>query len=367
MQCDVDALVSVIVPTYNTEAFLDQCLNSIRNQTHRNLEILCINDGSTDGSLNIMKAHAAEDPRVRIIDKENGGYGAGCNRGIDEATGAWISIVEPDDWVDPTMYEDMLSFAAQFDQPIDIVKTPWWDIKYWDDPATEKAYPCMLTSRISRSRSPFTVHEQPNLLAYHPGIWSAIYRREFLIQKNVRFPEYPGAGWADNPFLIDTVCQASAILYLDRAYYRYRADLPGSTLNHATPAAVKLPFDRWLTMLDHVEKLGCAERPILEALYARGFTYADGAIYDDGRDNPLVQDGLERMFARMDAGIVLDSPWISGRRKKLFCEVTGTAYRRSLDPLRLGCVLQDARCYLSVYGLGELLIRVQERVFGKKR
>lgn len=93
MNHDAHALVSVIVPTYNTEAFLDQCLLSIRNQTHTELEILCVNDGSTDGSLAIMQRHAAEDARIRIIDKENGGYGAGCNRGIAEARGEWVSIL----------------------------------------------------------------------------------------------------------------------------------------------------------------------------------------------------------------------------------------------------------------------------------
>lgn len=98
MNHDAHALVSVIVPTYNTEAFLDQCLLSIRNQTHTELEIpYCVNDGSTDGSLAIMQRHAAEDARIRIIDKENGGYGAGCNRESPRARGGWVSIIEPDD------------------------------------------------------------------------------------------------------------------------------------------------------------------------------------------------------------------------------------------------------------------------------
>lgn len=304
---------------------------------------------------------------MHIIDKENGGYGAGCNRGLAEATGEWVSIIEPDDWIDPTMYEEMLAFAAQFEERIDIVKTPWWDVKYWDDDARMKSYPCQLAGRILQSKEPFTVLERPEFLAYHPSIWSAIYRRDFLMGKRVRFPEYPGAGWADNPFLIDTVCQADAILYLDRAFYRYRADLPGSTLNHATADAVVRPFDRWITMFDRLVELGIDQPQVLEALYMRGFTYVDGAIYDDGRDNPLVQEGACRVFGRMDEGIVMTSPHISGRRKKLFCEVLGKPYHGSIDPVRLGVVLQDARCYLGIYGIGELTVRVLERMFGKRR
>ena len=262
MNHDAHALVSVIVPTYNTEAFLDQCLLSIRNQTHTELEILCVNDGSTDGSLAIMQRHAAEDARIRIIDKENGGYGAGCNRGIAEARGEWVSIIEPDDWIDSTMYEEMLAFAAGFSRPVDIVKTPWWDIKYWDDPERMKPYPCLLTGRVRRSEAPATIRELPQLLAYHPAIWSALYRRDFLLEAGIRFPEYPGAGWADNPFLIDTMCQARGIVYLDRPFYRYRADLPGSTRNHATPEAVTRPFDPVsYTHLDVYKRQPSASRP----------------------------------------------------------------------------------------------------------
>ena len=97
-------LVSVIVPIYNAEKYLDQCLSSIREQAYSNLEIICINDGSTDDSLAIVAKHAALDDRIRIIDKENAGYGAGCNRGMDEAHGEWLAIVEPDDWIEPGMY-----------------------------------------------------------------------------------------------------------------------------------------------------------------------------------------------------------------------------------------------------------------------
>lgn len=362
MQSGVQAFVSVIVPIYNAEEFLDQCLESIRAQTYGNLEVICINDGSTDGSLEIMRRHAAQDERVRVIDKENGGYGAGCNRGLDEATGEWVAIVEPDDYIDPTMFEEMLAFAGRFEERIDIIKTPWWDLKDWDDPDRMKAYPSWLTGHVSRSRRPFTVRENPEFLAFHPSIWSALYRRAFLMERQIRFPEYPGAGWADNPFLIDTVCQAEAMVYYDRPFYRYRADLPGSTLNHATAELVMRPFERWLTMLDRVEELGVDEPRVLEALYRRGFTYVDGAIIDDGADNPLVVEGSQRVFGRMDQKIVLSSARISGRRKKLFCRVLGLSYQRSIDLMRLAYVVQDAVSYLCIYGPLDLMGRARGRL-----
>ena len=231
MHHDAHALVSVIVPTYNTEAFLDQCLLSIRNQKHAELEILCVNDGSTDGSLAIMQRHAAEDARVRIIDKENGGYGAGCNRGIAEARGEWISIVEPDDWIDATMYEEMLAFAVGFTDPVDVIKTPWWDIKFWDDPERMKPYPCLLTGRVRRSVAPVTIRELPQLLAYHPGIWSALYRRDFLLGAGIRFPEYPGRAGRITPSL-STRCARLAGLSISIG--RFTGTVPTCPARRAT-------------------------------------------------------------------------------------------------------------------------------------
>ena len=322
MRSDADALVSVIVPTFNAEDTLDQCLTSVLAQTHPELEVLCVNDGSTDGSLDVMRAHAARDPRVVIVDKPNGGYGQGCNVGIARARGAWVSIVEPDDWIEPCMYEHLLALAARFDEPIDVVKASWTDVVDWDDPATQSAHPSVLTHRLRTSRAPFTIAEHTALMEWHPSIWSAIYRRDFLLERGIRFVEYPGAGWADNPFLVETLCQAERILYLDECLYDYRADLEGSTLDHPTDELVARPFDRWDTMMDVIERLGITDERILRAHYVRGFNYSFGAIYDDGWDNPIVRRRTREVFSRMDPAIALTCV-VAPHRKRFFCSVMG--------------------------------------------
>lgn len=329
MRADPKALVSVIVPIYNVEKYLDQCLASIEAQTHENIEVLCINDGSTDGSRDIICAHAEADPRVRLVDKKNGGYGEGCNLGLDLARGEWVSIIEPDDWIESGMYEDMLSFAASFDQTIDIVKTPWTDICDWNDPKKQHPHKCSMKGKIKTSAEPFTIAENPLLIEHHPSIWSAIYRRAFLDEKNIRFPEYPGAGWADNPFLIETMCQAAAIVYLDRPYYNYRRDLPGATRHHKTTEAVERPFDRWDDMLAVIRRLGITDERVLAAHYVRGFNYAHGAMYDDGAKNPLVVRRIRQMVDAMDPGIVERSERISPYNKKFFAECRGLPYDKS--------------------------------------
>lgn len=98
-------LISVIVPVYNVEAYLKECVNSIRNQTYQKLEILLIDDGSPDHSGQLCDLLAQEDSRIRVIHKENGGLSSARNTGIEAATGEYLSFVDSDDWIDPQMYE----------------------------------------------------------------------------------------------------------------------------------------------------------------------------------------------------------------------------------------------------------------------
>lgn len=92
-------LVSIIVPVFNAKNFLEQCLDSLLQQTYKNIEILVINDGSTDGSDQIIRRYTELDSRIQFINKQNSGYGDTCNHGITKSTGQYISIVEPDDYV----------------------------------------------------------------------------------------------------------------------------------------------------------------------------------------------------------------------------------------------------------------------------
>lgn len=355
MHSDAKALVSVIVPIYNTERFLRQALDSICNQSYKNLEIILIDDGSTDSSPAIIDEYAAKDPRVRPVHKKNEGYGAGCNLGLFLARGEWVSIVEPDDYLDLDMYKDMLAFASRFDEQLDIIKCPWTDIRDWDDPAKEQSYPAELQRYMQSSTHPFTISEQPRLIATHPAIWSALYRLSFLREHNIRFIEYPGAGWADNPFLIETMCQAQAIVYLNQRYYNYRTDLPGSTWNHKSADAVTRPFERWHTMLDIIERLHISNPEILKAHYIRGFDYCDGAIIDDGIDNPLVAQGVKSVFERMDKELVFNIPQLPLKRIRYFCSVTGNTMPSGIANRRRAYLLSEISRTARTQGIGRML------------
>lgn len=106
--------ISVIIPVYNVEQYLPQCLDSLKNQILSDLEFICINDGSVDGSLDILQAYAAEDHRFVIINQKNRGQGYARNKGLEAASGEYIGFVDPDDWVEPDMYEQMYNLAEKY-------------------------------------------------------------------------------------------------------------------------------------------------------------------------------------------------------------------------------------------------------------
>ncbi len=330
-------LVTVIVPIYNASTYLDQALCSIERQTYPNIEIICLNDGSTDDSLDIIRAHAERDPRIIVVDKPNEGYGATCNRGIDMAQGAWIGILEPDDWVEPQMIGDMLAFASRFEGPIDIIKTPFYRVETIGD-GEEVRFPCSYHGLVNPPRQPFSIAEEPRLLRHHPSIWSALYNRSFIEEKGIRFMPIPGAGWADNPFLAETLCQADSIVYLDRPYYNYRSDSEDKQASFSKDNPT-IPFERWHQMLDIMERLGVHDRRTLRAHYGRGFTYMSGVVEHYGMDDEGVRKLVCDMFARMDPEIVMSDLELAPGLKRLFAEVRGIEGPRVADDARFSAYL----------------------------
>lgn len=330
--------VSVVVPCYNTERFLDQALTSAEQNGRCSLEIIVLNDGSTDGSLDIMRAHAAKDARVRVIDKQNQGYGATVNRGFAEAQGTYVAILEPDDWVQPNMYDDLFEYASSFADisPTlpDIVKTPYWRVWMPTTPR-ERLLHCSYYQRIDVDHQPFTLSECPRLVQHHPSIWSALYRTEFLRDCDIRMREVPGAGWVDNPFLFETMCQAQSIVYLDKPYYCYREDLPGSS---SATRVLKLSLERWHDMADVVDRLCPNDEGIRHALTVIGFRYAGEAIGRGALDDEELRAMLESVFSRMDANDILALENVSPQLRRLAFElshrevpkISGMGYAKAL-------------------------------------
>jgi glycosyltransferase involved in cell wall biosynthesis len=214
--------VSILVPICNVEKYLAQCLDSLVNQTLRETEIICINDGSTDNSLSIINDFATKDNRIVIIDKPNSGYGDSMNRGLSIAKGEYIGIVESDDFADATMFEKLYQLTDN--GSIDIVRSNYY--RYWDTKGDAECF----EADIHHYDKAFNLSEEQALLLVSPAIWSAIYRREFLIENDIHFLPTPGASYQDTSFFIKTLCKAQKVVYTKEKFLHYRQDNASSSV-----------------------------------------------------------------------------------------------------------------------------------------
>lgn len=214
--------VSIIVPVYNVEKFLDRCLNSLINQTLKEIEIICINDGSVDNSLQILEKFAKQDDRITILNQKNSGQSTARNRGIDKASGIYLGFVDSDDWVDLNYFEKLYTAAEKYncDMAVSgIIRLHKWNKKFHLKFEEEKV--------TDNTDEKFELCDVPEL-SY---VWNKIYKRESFIQKKLQFEE--------GIFFEDVIMTPKILYYLgklvtvpDTYYYYWRN--PNSTVTKRT-------------------------------------------------------------------------------------------------------------------------------------
>lgn len=236
------AKVSIIIPTYNVESYLKECMDSVTRQTLKDIEIICINDGSTDNSLDILKSYARNDNRIVIVDKKNEGYGVGMNIGLDRATGEYIGIVEPDDFVPLNMYEDLYNKAKE--ENLDFVKADFYRFKRNAKNGDMELKYFHLSKNPDDYNKVFDPSHKPDAIRYEMNTWSGIYRRAFLEEHHIRHNTTPGASFQDNGFFFQTFVFAKKAMIVDTPYYMNRRDNPNSSVhNRGKVYAMNIEYD----------------------------------------------------------------------------------------------------------------------------
>ena len=218
--------VSIIIPVYNVENYLRKCLNSAMNQTLKDIEIICIDDGSTDNSPQILDEYAKKDKRFKIIHKENSGYGHSVNIGIDSATGEYIAILESDDFVECRMYEELYYIAKGLD--LDIIKADFCRFIENNEIIEESNQKIAHNGMYNRV---IYVKDELNAVMQNASLytWSGIYNRNFLNAHHIRHNETPGASYQDNGFWFLSITSAKTIYFYDKVFYKLRRDNPNSS------------------------------------------------------------------------------------------------------------------------------------------
>ena len=197
--------ISIIVPIYNAEKYLDKCLKSLVNQTKRELEIILINDGSTDGSENIIKKY--KDKRIKYFKNKNQGIGKTRNFGIEKATGKYIMFVDSDDYIDLNSCEKM--YEKKKKNNLDVVMCDFY--KVYDDGKIEE----VRTSSFADS----TLKENPDIITEYLSPWAKIYNLEMIDKNHIKFVE--NLKYEDAPFVIKALCCAKKIGKIDECLNYY--------------------------------------------------------------------------------------------------------------------------------------------------
>lgn len=215
--------VSIIMPVYNMEQYLKQCLESVINQTLTDIEIICVDDCSTDNSLPILNEYAKNDNRIKVIEqKENLGQGVARNIAMKQATGEYIGFVDPDDWVESNMYEVMYDKAKNNNAEIvfcDIVEF------FENSTYTRILKPLDKIRKKDQSIQPENIFNFNNSQKYYMSYiidfsWCKIYKRDLLLNYNIEF--FSAKRSEDAIFCGLSNYLATRILYIEKPLYHYR-------------------------------------------------------------------------------------------------------------------------------------------------
>ena len=208
-------LITIIVPVYNVEKYLDECLKSLSCQTFPDYEIICVNDGSTDGSRRILTEWESRIPYMRVIDRENGGLSAARNTGLETAKGEYVVFVDSDDWVEPAM----LSQLANEMNGTDII---CYACRRTDNNSYD-----ILKPESNKGWDYYNQHALESRIVPFVCIWQRCYRREFLMANHLQFRE--GILHEDNEFTPRVCLKAKSVKVIPDVLYNYRVR-PGSIM-----------------------------------------------------------------------------------------------------------------------------------------
>lgn len=214
--------ITVIMPSLNVAPYIEECISSVENQTLTDIEILCIDAGSTDGTLAILQSHAENDSRIRIINSSAKSYGYQVNLGIREACGEYIDIVETDDYISDRMLEILYEAVSKYSA--DYVKSSFNRISHIGNRKVYIKHTLLPTDIGIYNDMEVTPQEYPKLHTYDSSIWAGMFCRNFLLDNNITLNESKGAAFQDIGFAHEVLSAANKAVYLDEPMYQYRMD-----------------------------------------------------------------------------------------------------------------------------------------------
>ena len=250
---ETDIELSVVFPMYKVEQYLPKCLESVTKWNAPYVEFLFVDDGSPDNSKEVIKQYAKKDNRIKLLIKENGGCASARQFGIDHSKGRYIGLIDPDDFIDPTMFEKLLSRALI--GTYDIAYSGYYE--FYEESQTFKAIDDVTGFPYTLGTSDTKLID--DLIAYRRiAIWRGIYSRELLEQNNIKF-HTDLKRFDDLPFKVETMARAKSVVSVDEPLYYYRMGRPGQDVS-ANDERLYVHFDIFKYLDEFFKKYRSSEQ-----------------------------------------------------------------------------------------------------------
>ncbi|MBR3874041.1 MAG: glycosyltransferase family 2 protein [Clostridia bacterium] len=257
--------VSLVLPSLNVARYIEECLLSAINQELKEIEFICVDAGSTDGTLEIIRNYAERDKRIKLILSEKKSYGYQMNLGMQHASGEYIGILETDDFVPKNMYSELYEIAKR--ERADIVKADFYRFRT-EGEQIERTYNRLDPSGVYYGKI-INPAESPRVFRFIMNTWSGIYRRSFLEANGIVHNETPGASYQDNGFWFKTFCCAKRVYFVDKPYYMNRRDNEASSV--ANPGKVYCMTEEWAYIYDWLKEDAVRFRTFISMYTLRKF------------------------------------------------------------------------------------------------
>ncbi len=289
--------VSVIIPVYNAEKYIGECLDSLRRQTLKNIEIICVDDGSKDGTLEILRKYEAEDKRIKVFCQENQYAGVARNCGIDNAHGRYMLFLDADDFFEETLIEKVYLEAERRQAEVVL----FGGQSYNESTKEIKPMPWLLNTSVLPKEVPFNRKDTEGMLlsAFSPAPWTKLFRSDFVRRSSLRFQDLQNSN--DVFFVFCAICLANKITYLDEklVYYRRGSESSLQSTKKKQPLCFLEAYNSAYKLLNN------------EGIYQdvkKGFrnTVISGCLYnydsytDEAEKDILLEAFLSDKFTEMD-------------------------------------------------------------------
>ena len=361
--------VSVILPSLNVAEYIRETFESALCQTLTDIEIICVDAGSTDGTLDIINEYASKDARIRLLMSTKKSYGYQVNLGIESACGEYIAILETDDFIEPDMYQKLYESAKQ--NSVDYIKADY-DVFFSQDDGSYYYFSRRSFSDADMYDRVLCPKEYSSIGRDDWYLWQGIYSLDYIKRNSIRFNESPGAAFQDIGFLFWSGVYAEKAMYLPDRLYHYRIDRDGASSNSGKN--LTYAFTEYSCVKGKLESSSTTDDRVYKMLYARmiksfvsAYAHISESVSAQNDRRSIYEWFRQEIQNAFEKGLVSDENILSGHLERLkYLLKSEKEYFSHYSDMEFEHETEMAACF-AIFGCGDFGFRAYNRLKAKDK